>query len=361
MSESRVVIGIDDTALQEEVLHFLDRVPNLRVVAAAGDGDALATSIRHLRPDVAVAVPRLLRDATSVDGTRLLAIANNETTEGLRTAVDVGARGFYLWPKERDRLARDAVKAVRSEASPQRKGRVVAVYGPRGGAGVTFLATNLAVACAKRGARTVLVDCDFFYGDVGPAIGLEADEETRTVAELVPVLAEMTPEHLDQVLRDHPAGFRVLLAPNEAERAAALPPKRVAPVADVLRGDFDIVVLHLPRDMDRSRPFLEVIDMLLVVVTLDVLAFRDARRALSFLDSVEISVPRHLVINRAVRGDLVPKDAEGAFGLMPTAVIHEDRAVRRSQDRGVLVAGGGGRAARRIGALARRIVEGSLR
>ncbi|MGH2740157.1 MAG: AAA family ATPase [Actinomycetota bacterium] len=361
MSESRVVIGIDDPALQEEVLHFLDRVPEVRVVGAAADSVGLTTALRTLRPDAAVAVPAVVREAAYLDGARILALAGKETTEGLRAALDVGAHGFYLWPAERDRLARDALGAGRrEEREVVREGRVYAVYGPRGGAGVTFLSTNLAAACARLDADTALMDCDLLHGDVATAIGIEMGDETKTVAELIPLLDELTPEHVGQVLYEHPSGFRALLAPSDMREGVEVEGARLARAADVLRSDFDVVLLHLPRDPERARPFLEVADAVLVVLTLDVLAFRGARRALSFLDAVGLRTRRFLIVNKAVRGDLAPKDAERALGLVPTAVINEDRLVPRSQDRGTLVATGRGHAARRVGMLARTLVEGRL-
>jgi septum formation inhibitor-activating ATPase MinD len=53
----------------------------------------------------------------------------------------------------------------------------------------------------------------------------------------------------------------------------------------------------------------------------------------------------------------VPDDAERVLGLRPVAMIREDRAVRRAQDRGQVVAGRSTPAARRVAALARRILD----
>jgi pilus assembly protein CpaE len=356
MHEASIVLGMEDSAIQEEVLHFLDRLPRLRVVGAADDGPGLARAVRDHRPDAAVVSPGLLPGG-DVDGAALLVVAARETTSTLRAALRAGARGFYLWPEERDRLARDAERAARprSEDRPS-AGRVVAVFGPRGGVGATFLATNLAAALAARDADTVLVDLDPYFANVTTALGID-DESVPTIAELAPVAEELSGEHLDRVLHRHPLGFEALLAPHRP-MSHALDPAVVSASVRALRARHEVVVLHVPRALDdAARTALEGSDMVLLVVTLDVLALRDARRALDLLRGTGLDGRCRLVLNRIGRGEVVPDDAERVLGLRPVALIREDRAVRRAQDRGEVVTGRSTPASRRVASLARHILD----
>ncbi|MGH2675963.1 MAG: AAA family ATPase [Actinomycetota bacterium] len=356
MPEVSVVLGMEDPAFQEEVLHFLDRTPFLRVVGAAGDAPGLAREVRDHRPDAAVVSPGLLAGGY-VDGATVLVVAARETTSGLRAALRAGARGFYLWPDEREAMARDAERAARPR--PQERpspGRVVAVFGPRGGAGVTFVATNLAAACADRGTDTVLADLDPFFGDVAAALGID-DGAVPTIAELVPLVDELSGEHLDRVLHPHPRGFRVLLAPNRP-LTDGLDPQVVSASIRALRARHEAVLLHVPRALDGStRVALEEADLVLIVITLDVLALRDARRALDVLKASGLEGRCRLIVNRVGRGEIVPEDAERVLGLRPALLIKEDRAVRRAQDRGELVSGRSTPAARRVAALSRSLLD----
>lgn len=362
MQETRVVLGIGDRALEEEVLHFLARIPRIRVVAAAGNAEGLARGVAQARPDAAVVSPSVLKAAPELDGASVLVISERETSAALRTAIRAGARGFYVWPQEREALARDAETFVRPR--PQERGapgRVVAVYGPRGGAGVTFLATNLAAALAARDARAVLVDLDHFYADLTTALGVPPGADVPTVSELTPVLEELSPDHLDRVLYAHPRGFRVLLGPHDP-KGPCLDPGAVAALAGVLRARWDAAVLHLPRTPDEpTRAALEAADDILLVVTLDVLAFRDARRTLAWLAGLGVGPRCRLVINRAARAEIVPQDAERVFGLSPACVIGVDRSVPRAQNRGELVVGRSGLAARKVQALAEQLFPGDAR
>lgn len=358
MQETSAVLAVEDPALQGEVLHFLERIPRLRIVGATATPSRLRRTIRERRPDVAVITPGMLASADDLDGAALLVVGTDERVGDLRLALRAGAAGFYVWPTEREALGRDAVQLRPPPPSADRpSGRVVAVYGPRGGVGTTFLATNLAAACARSGSSAILVDLDLFFADVTAAVGFEPDPGARTIADLASVLDEVTSEHLDPVLRSHEAGFSALLAPEPGEALQTIEAGQAGGLVRALRGRGDVIVLHLPRCIDDGvRGALENADRILVVVSLDVLAFRDARRALALLAGLGLEARAELVINRATRSEVVPQDAEAVFGKRPMAVIRQDRAVSRAQNRGELVIGRSGPAARAIQALARRLV-----
>lgn len=359
MDGTTVVLGLEAPALQEQVLRFLERRPGLRIVGAAGDGASLTRMVREAGPRVVITTPEVLAAAPDVDGAALLVVGERETTAGLRAAIHAGARGFYLWPEERESLGRDADRAA-SSGEP-RDGRVVAVYGPRGGVGTTFLATNLAAACADGGRRVILADLDLHFADVTTALGIVANGDSRTIADVAPVADDLGASNLEAVLHRHPKGFGILLAPTHPEQAAGVEPGQVRAVGKALRGAGDLVILHVPRALDEvTMAALEAADEILLVVTLDVLAFRDAKRALELLAARDLSERCRLVVNRARRAEVLPDDAERVFGLRPVAVIASDPAVPRAQDRGQVVVGRRGHAGRKVAALARSILkEGS--
>jgi pilus assembly protein CpaE len=358
VQETTVVLGVEDPALQEEILHFLERLPHVRVVGTAHRSGDLNRHIREARPHAAVVSSALLVDRADLDGAALFVVGMRETTGELRLAIRAGARGFYLWPEEREALGRDAGRARRpTDAARPDPGCVVAVYGPRGGVGTTFVATNLAAACARSDLDTLLVDLDLRFADVTAAVGLgEKASELRGFADLAPVLAELQGSHLEHVVQGHPAGFKVLLAPNDARSVPALTAKEARGLARVAASGFEAVILHLPRTLDDATAgALEAADVVLLVVTLDVFALRDARRALDAFADHGLERKCRVVVNRASRGEIVPQDAERVLAIRPT-VIRFDRAVPRAQNRGELVVGRAGRAGRSILALARDVL-----
>ena len=175
---ARVVLALEAPEVAEEVMHFLDRSGRARVVATAGDDRQLAEAIRQLEPDAVVAEPTLLggRSGAGV----VLALDTRESVTSLRAAIEAGASGYFLWPKEREDLLRAAAAAVRRARETARRGTVVAVHGGRGGVGVTFVATHLAAAFARRGSA-ILIDADPVFGDVAQALGAPAGDDAEPV------------------------------------------------------------------------------------------------------------------------------------------------------------------------------------
>ena len=359
MQEATVVLGVKEPALQEEILHFLERLPGVRVVGAATGAAELARRIRDEGSAVAVASPEVLREPAELDGAALLVVATEERTADLRVALGAGARGFYVWPGEREELGRAAVRLAPPPPRSERlDGRVVAVCGARGGAGATFLATNLAAACALEGASALLVDLDLTFADIAAALGMRAGEGSSSLEDLAPVLDELAEQHIDPVLQEHTLGFKVLCGPERAGSVRPLSGPQGSRLIRVVRSSFDVTVAHLPRALDDGvRGALEAVDEVLLVLTVDVLGFRAARRALDELEAIGVADRCRLVVNRAARSEIVPADVEPVFGAPPAAVIRADRAVPRAQNRAELVVRRSGPAARAVRKLARELVQ----
>jgi pilus assembly protein CpaE len=342
-----VILGLEEHDVAEEVMHFLDRSGRARVVATAGDGRQLAEAVRQLEPDAVVAQPSVAAGA-SLHGSALLALETRESVASLRSAISAGARGYYLWPAEREALAGAAAAVRMLPVARERRARVVAVHGPRGGAGATFVATHLAAALARRELRTAIVDLDMSFGDLTAALG--AAEDARTVTQLAPLAAESS---LGDALWSHPQGFRAVFAPA-LEEQVSMEIGDAQAVVSALAAEEDAVVLHLPRAPDEfARWAFGFADRVVVVLSLDVLSFRAATRSLASLgDDDRVG----FVVNRASRAEITPADVERVFGRRPLAVLPTDRGVRAAQDHGRLLPRRG-RTGRSFDRLAARCVE----
>ena len=351
---ARVVIALEAPDVAEEVMQFLDRTGRARVVGTAQDASQLANAVRQLEPDAVVAAPTLAPARGSLNGTALLALDTTQSVGALRRAIRSGASGFYLWPAEREELASAAARiAPSADELGETDATVVAVYAPRGGAGATFVATHLAAALARRERRTVLIDLDLQFADVSAAIGAPNDEETRTIADLVPLGDEIERQHLEEVLWEHAVGFSALLAPPELFPSRRGHQTYRAAIAAVRR-TCDVVVLDVPRPLDElSTVGFDVADRVLIVLGLEVLSFRDAKRA---IEAAALEDRCDFVVNRAGRSEIAPRDVERVFGRPPLTVIPSDRAISAARDHGRLVPMRG-RVGRAVERLARRIVE----
>jgi Flp pilus assembly CpaE family ATPase len=347
---ARVVLAVDEHEVAEEVMHFLDRAGGTHVVATAVDERQLAEAVRQLEPDALVVSPSLLRRGLPPGDRPVLALDTRESVGSLRTAIRAGARGFYLWPDERDELVAASRRAAVAAVNGSGGGRVIAVLGSRGGAGATFLATHLAAAFVRRHRDCVLVDVDMLFDDVGAALGIPIDEPVPTLVDLL----------LDDGIGAgsgrpwaHPAGFRVVPGTSDPNAPAPEPEDVVALLDATARGT-DVVVAHLPRTVSAvGRAVLARADEIVVVLTLDVGAFRAAKRAIAAFDVEERC---RFVVNRAARADVAVADVQRVFGRPALGVIPAAGAVRAAQDRGQLLPARG-RVARAVDRVAAALVE----
>jgi len=347
----RVILALEAPEVAEEVMHFLDRSGRARVVATAGDDRQLAEAVRQLEPDAVVAEPGMLGGPTAAG--MVLAIDTRESVSSLRTAIRAGAAGYFLWPKERDDLIGAVAAALRRTRQTGRRGTVVAVHGGRGGAGVTFVATHLAAAFARRGSA-ILIDADPVFADVAQALGAPAGDDAspaHTFADAASLGEELGPEQLKGALWRHASEVDVLLPPSP-EEAARLGPEELRVVTDAAVGLADVVILHLPRAVGpMTIGAAGTADRLLEVLTLDVVSFRATSRAIEAFSPLHLEGRVGFVVNRAARSEITPGDVARVFGEPALAVLPVERAVRSVQERGTLLPSKG-RMARRFDRLA---------
>jgi Flp pilus assembly CpaE family ATPase len=342
-SRARVLLGIRDMALQGEILDYLDRDPRLDIVGAVSELDRLARLLAGEAPHATVLCPQLCREvrhpATAGRAGSIVVVAEELSVQVLREAIDAGAQAVFGWPEERAELAR-TVAALPSEDPLGRaaRARVIGVYGARGGAGVTFVATHVAATLADRGRNCALIDLDTSFAGLTVALGIDANDPVRDFGDLVPVADELSLEHVEDALYRHPRGFSVLLGAAEGHETLNIPVGLCRHAVGLLAGSFDAVVLHLSRALDDvTRAAVHLADQVLLVSTLDLFSLYGARRAVGALGLNVPSGRCRLVINRISKASVTPADVRRVLGIDDWIGVRFDSAVARAQDKGELL------------------------
>jgi pilus assembly protein CpaE len=118
------------------------------------------------------------------------------------------------------------------------RGYATAVYSPRGGAGVTTLAVNLAIALAERHPDdTVLLDLDVVFGNVLSNLWLEP---RGVLAEVSPVtLRGLDRAGLDLYLVKHSSSLRIFPAARAPEEGQTITGDHVRAAVTTLRRSAD--------------------------------------------------------------------------------------------------------------------------
>ena len=247
-------------------------------------------------------------------------------------AVAAGARGFLVKPyvaRDLLDLVDDAVRSARGAMhvtpDPARKehvrGKVLAVYSPKGGVGCTTVATNLAVALSARENTSVaLIDLDLQFGDVGAALDLHT---VNTIAELLKT-DTVTPELVADTFVRHESGVRVLLAPDDVNAVEHIEIESVLRMLEALRPQFDFIVCDLWSSLDPlTRGVMKLADSVLFVTTPEFPALRDLQRVInSSRAELHLDGRMSVVLNRFPgKVGLPMSDVSKALGHPITATI----------------------------------------
>jgi pilus assembly protein CpaE len=318
------VIGYDD-GLGDGWQTFLEQPSDL-VIVACGDYSEQAAHVVDMaakqRPDRPTVV--------------LLERPHNGA---LRHAFESGADDVMTLPQTPTslRFAVDKVVARRQGAAHVRgtpMAPLVCVLGPKGGTGKTLVATNLAVALARRDQRVVLVDLDLQFGDVGLALGLVPDQ---TIYELAKAGRPYDHDKLDRHLMVHPSGVKVLVGPTRPDHASAVTVDFLRDVYASLRTMCDIVVVDTPPGFTPEViATIDVSSAVVLVGMLDALSLKNTKLGLETLDLMGYPPENvSLILNRAdSRVGITHDDVSAIIGRAPDILVPSDREIPRSVNEG---------------------------
>ncbi|MCC2335637.1 AAA family ATPase [Cellulomonas wangsupingiae] len=281
-------------------------------------------------------------------------LAERLTAHGADLVVDVTSEGDVP-DVVREALAvldvgRPPAAAVpTAPAPPTRRGATVAVWGPTGAPGRTFVAVNLAAELAALGRSTLLVDADTYGGAVAQVLGV-LDEAPGIAAAAraagqgaldLPTLARLAPVVLP--------GLRLLSGISRAARWPELPASSLELVLSQARALADVTVVDtgfcLEQDemlsYDTRAPArnaatvtaLEQADLVVVVGAADPVGVQRLVRALADAAERGLVLSRRVVVNR-VRptvagsrpGEAVAAALARYAGVEDVVLVPEDRA-----------------------------------
>jgi pilus assembly protein CpaE len=203
---------------------------------------------------------------------------------------------------------------VEQPLEPTGQGRVIALFGTKGGVGRTTIAVNLAVTLQRRtGARVLLFDADFFFGDMALHLNLPP---SHTILDLVEHIDELDQEFVEQVLIPHVSGVRVLSSPRSPERVESITAGHVQRLLEWFTRAYDYIIVDCQSSYDeRMLVILERADAILLVIKPEVGCVKNMAVFSELAARLGFPFERiHIVLNRSGTGSGIDaKEIERIF------------------------------------------------
>lgn len=233
--------------------------------------------------------------------------------------------------------ARLAAQSASAAAAEDRGAtRVIAVYSPKGGIGVSTIAANLAVALQQRYGDVVLMDADLQFGDILVHLNTRP---SRTMTDLVHDEG-FDLELLPDVLLPHNSGLKLLLAPSQPELADAVTPEMIRGLIKSLKNQFRAVLVDTNNKLDdKTMAVLDSADYILLLTAPELPAIKSAKLFLELFEHLEFDRDRvGVVINSAnLVGGIPPYKIEKILKLQRAFQIPYDPRILLAVNRGIVL------------------------
>jgi pilus assembly protein CpaE len=361
----RVMVVDDSTETREYLRQLLHFESNVELVGLATNGQEAVNEARKNKPDVILMdINMPVMDGISateiiyreMPGIRVVMMSVQGEMAYLRRAMQVGAREFLVKPFDHDELMNILGEVSSLKASPQERaaemtaegGRVpaaqpanlatvVSVFSPRGGAGCSTLALNLAIALqGQRKAQVLLIDGNLRFGALDAMLNLQI---SRSITDLTPSLAEAEPDLLHDATLPHTSGIRLLAAPPSPEMADLVSLDHLQKIITLGRQRYDYIVVDVGSHLDdRALTFMDVSEQIFVLLTPDIPAVKNTRLFLGIVHNLDYESDNiKLILNKVdPRGGITAEAIERHIKYpVPLSIPDKSRLATAAINRGV--------------------------
>lgn len=337
-NDSITIVLVDDIQdARDGIQRLLSFEQDFKVVGTAENGRQGVALVQELQPDIVImdinmpdmdGLEAASRITKALPFVGVIMMSVQDDSDYMQRAMLAGARFFLSKPPSTDQLY-NTIRNVYEQYAPIRErfrrmndpsamlmdptdekrpddgtraGHVIVVYSPAGGTGCTTIATNLASGLMKEDIKTLVVDADLEFGDVGTFLDLRSQS---TIAELADKTDDLDAEYFDSVVATHNSGIRVLLSPalpNVGADIRELNPDAVSAIIEQIRYYYDFVVVDTSHNIDAVvAGLLELASKIVIVVTPTLPAIKNVKLVLDLLEKSNVNKDKvALVVNKAI-------------------------------------------------------------
>jgi pilus assembly protein CpaE len=364
----RVLIVDDIPETRENLRKLLFFESDIEVIGAAISGEEGISMAKELTPHIVLmdinmpgvdgitASEMITRE---VPGCQVIMMSVQGEADYLRRSMLAGAREFLIKPFSSDELissirrvyelgrtfyqqaapmpatAAMPVAAVAAPAVPT--GKIIAVFSPKGGAGCSTMAVNLAIALQEESkGRVGLVDASLQFGDIAVLLNMQA---TRTLVDLAQQADGVDSDMILTVMLPHASGIKALLGPPRPEMADLVTVSSLRDILERLKEALDYTVVDTVSSLqDMMLTVLDIADRIVLLTTPEIPAIKNAKLFFEVTDALEYPKEKTLlVLNKADRrSGIRAQDIEtGIKHPVAAQVPADERIVTQAVNQGI--------------------------
>ncbi len=290
-----------------------------------GAGEAFADLlVREIRPEAGEAELEAVAERMAQGGDQeIFLTAEAYDAEILMRLMRQGVREFFPQPvsPEEVRMALWRFKERRASQMGRRaskQGRIINVFGAKGGVGTTSVAVNLAASFLshKPGATVALMDMNLPFGEAQLFLDLVPKYHW---GEVLGNIGRLDATYLMSVMSRHASGLYLLAPPSRLDDLQMATPENISRLLELMRQIFDTVIIDLGMYLDEiTLKVMDISDAIVLVCVQNLACLANVRRFLDNIRHAETGLEEklRLVVNRHLEeSDLTVQDMEKALGL----------------------------------------------
>lgn len=261
-----------------------------------------------------------------------------------------GARVFVKYPYQQDALSVTVKRAMDYKQSeqaiselpstseaPTKHSHVFSVFSPKGGAGTTTFAVNLAISLHKQVEEDVLlIDGKLLFGHVPLHLNIRTG---NSLTDLIPHQGMLDKRLIRQVVVQHVSGIYVLPSPLSIFDGQGIRPEDLFNVVQALQLEFPHIIIDAGSHLnENSVTFMDASNKILLVANPNIAALRDARQFMEVATSLSYPMDKIMLIlyGAGKRLDIKQEEIENILKMKVFGIIPADGdQMRRSLNEGV--------------------------
>jgi pilus assembly protein CpaE len=273
----------------------------------------------------------------------VIAILPEDQVVNLDRVVLSGARAFVKFPYEGYKLPitikrvmelqqqNGRSKEATAGAKKERFKHTYTIFGPKGGAGTSTIAVNLAIALHDiLNEEILLIDGKHLFGHLSLYLNLRTG---NSVTDLLAHAGSLDERLIKQVVVEHTSGIHVLPSPTSISEAQGIRPESLFTVLQALQGTFENILIDAGSHLNENTvTYMDSSDKILLVLNPDLASMRDARQFLEVAST--LSYPKDkilLILNRAGRkADIKSSEIEEILNVKIFGTIPADENIALS-------------------------------